>query len=375
MFFSDGSQKTPGGKDGGPNSYGVNYYALCRDCGVAARSGNEIPFGRLGLDPRRFADDLASASQRQRSEQESNEDTSLLLRRAFRVASGGGRSPGIDLLFDARLAKRFRERCGSLAEDPVAQYLRREHYGAFPEQEGGRGIFPTRLSTLPAGCEAAIEWPLVRLWCESTHRPDNIVDLLCERDNAERFAAMSCAFLRTAVSGLSDSERKVLVAKWAIDIESRRFSVTQWLSDDERRQWHARKQAAAVGEWWRSLGDHPVPKRSAGIVELRWGAEPAWVSVSANLRLTIDTLVSGDLLRAAAAHGWWDVTPEDLAIRFLAESQIPSDFSATNETDTRGMGPGIRQPRWPNAEAMEVTMLRDNRPFLNLPIRMTAQRR
>lgn len=370
MFFFDGQKKTPGREDRGPDSFGVNYYAICQDRGVAARSGNEIPFGRLGLDPQRLATVLASASasQRLRSAQESNEDTSQELVHAFRETTGGGRQPGITLLFDASLAKRFRERCGALAGDPVAQYLRHQHYGTLSDKEGAKGIFPARLSKIPAGCEAAIEWPLVRLWCESMHRPDSIIDLLCERDNAERFAAMSCTFLRTAVSGLSDTARKVLVAKWAVDIESRRFAVTQWLNDDERRQWRAKEQAAAVSEWWRRLDDHPVPKRSAGIVELRWGADLAWVSVSANLRLTLDTLVSGDLLRAAAAHGWWDVDPKDLTIRFVTESELVDDFSATHETDPRGISLGIRPPRWPNAEAMEVTMLRENRPFLNLPI-------
>lgn len=358
----------------GGNDSRVCYYKLCRDHGVAAKGGAEIPFGRLGLYPRRLIDELSLVASLKASREipDTRRADAVVLSKMFREASGRANRPVVDLLFDAQLASRFRERCSSWANDPVGDFLQELHYGLpVAAQRGRPNIFPTRLNVLPAGSEAAIEWPLVRLWCESTSRPDNMIALLCQHDNAERFVAMSSAFLQTAVSGLSDIKRKVQVTKWALDLEQRRLAARRWLQSIGSLREEMGHRPNDFAAQWRLLGQDRVPRKPelrAGLVQMLWGGEPAWVGFSKNVGATLESILSGDLLKAVAAHGWWDVDPHQLTLKFIGDSELPEVIAASREIRSQASTSGIRRPSHLPSQAIELAMLSGDRPFLNLPL-------
>jgi len=292
----------------------------------------------------------------------------------------------VRLLFDSDLAARFRDRCRPDPDTAVADLL----YGLSQTPYRGNGsqvaLFSGKArnrSAIPVGCEHVIEWALVRLWCESVRRPDNVLDLLAEDGAGARFIAMTKRSLAVALSGTGDANsRAELAVRWACLLEERRDESLRneserELYDDPVQSKSARlhqglRHLDRLREEWLELGTDAVHRpREGGLVRLIYAGDVAWEGFVSNVQVSLMAVTSDGMLETAASREWWDLRPSLLRIQFMGAEKCTKALAASTleEQDSanasRGPTPEPTRREW--AIAAEAALIERDRPFLNLP--------
>lgn len=303
-----------------------------------------------------------------------------------------GTKPAVHLLFDTDLAAKFRDRCRWERETAVADLL-------FSLQRPE--VLPARANTflfskntkshtsVPAGSEHAIEWALVRLWCESVRRPDNVLDLLAEDGAAARFLAMTRRPLAIALSGTRDDlARAEQAVWWAVRLQERRDGALRNEFDREQYRDEGRSPLALpdqrlrhldrLDDAWREVGRDPVgQRRESGLVRVMYAGEVAWVGFVSSVPLSLMAVMSDGTLGAAASRGWWDLRPSLLRMQFMGVRECKTALADSTSGERVPNEASRKTVLREQATAAEAALIVRDRPFLNLPFwpRTGEQRR